>query len=101
MTIPALEAPKLLPTLGLFACIAIWFAFGDIAFFRAVGILFVAHGLSHLFTKSVPVGIKGFKPTFYVTGQFAVLFGLGMLCIGLLITIFAKQVSCLLGNQCL
>ena len=98
---PTLEAPKLLPTLGLFACIAIWFAFGDIALFRAVGILCVAHGLGHVFTKSVPVGIKGFKPTFYLTGHFAVLFGRGMLCIGLLITIFAKQVSCLLGNLCL
>ena len=87
------------PTVGVVACIAAFFAFGELAALRVGGLLCIGGSAHTLITRSVPVGIRGRPPSFYLTGVSAVLVGLIMAGLGVLLLAYPQEVSDALASS--
>lgn len=77
---------------GFIACVVAFFALGNIAGVRVVGIVVIGGALRTLITRSVPVGIRGRAPFFYITGPTAVIVGLIMALMGVLLVVYPQEV---------
>ena len=79
------------------AFIAAHLMFGAKAAVKVLGVACVATGLLWMVRRSVPVGIEGRAPSFYLGGWGAILAGLAMLAVGVVMLTYAAVAVCLLG----
>ena len=79
------------------AFIAAHLMWGTKAAVKVLGVACVATGLLWVLRRSVPVGIEGRAPSFYLGGWRAILAGLAMLAVGVLLLTYAAVAVCLLG----
>lgn len=78
------------------AFIAAHFMFGAKAAVKVLGVACVATGLLWIFRRSVPVGVEGQAPSFYLRGWGAIFAGLAMLAVGVLLLSYSAVAVCLL-----
>jgi maltodextrin utilization protein YvdJ len=79
------------------AFIAAHLMFGAKAAVKVLGVACVATGLLWMVRRSVPVGIEGWAPSFYLGGWGAILAGLAMLAVGVVLLTYTAVAVCLLG----
>jgi hypothetical protein len=77
--------------------IAAHLMFGAKAAVKVLGVTCVMTGALWMFRRSVPVGIEGRAPSFYVGGWSAVLAGLAIAAIGIGLLTYSSLAVCLLG----
>ena len=71
--------------------------FGAKAAVKVIGLACVATGVLWMFRRSVPVGIEGRAPSFYLGGITAFLAGLVMAVVGVCLLAYSGLAACLLG----
>ena len=71
--------------------------FGPIAAVRVAGVACIVCGLFWSIEGTVPVGIEGREPSFYLRGKLASVAGLAMFALGVVLLIYSGQVACVLG----
>lgn len=64
---------------------------------KVAGAFCVVTGLWWMFRRSVPVGIEGRAPSFYLDGWIAILAGLSMALVGGVLLAYSTLVACVLG----
>jgi hypothetical protein len=79
------------------AFIAAHLMFGAKTAVKVLGVACVATGLLWMFRRSIPVGIEGRAPSFYLGGWGAILAGLAMLAVGVVMLTYSAVAVCLLG----
>jgi len=79
------------------AFIAANFLLGINAAVRVVGISCVVTGVVWALNRSVPVGIEGQPPSFFVRGVGAKVAGAIIFIIGTVLLVYAHQAACFLG----
>ena len=77
--------------------IGVHLMFGAKAAVRVAGVACVATGVLWMFRRSVPVGIEGRAPSFYLGGWAAVLAGLAIGVVGVGLLTYSALAACLLG----
>jgi len=85
--------------LQLAAIVAVFLVAGEVPGYRIVGIFVVAHGFAAAWSESIPVGIKGKEPSFYLKGSHATIAGIGMIILGALIIWLAPELVCALSKS--
>src|SRR5215467_12876748 len=91
------SAEKIAGVCGLVAFIVAQFLFGITSAVRVLGILCVVSGAYWVLRGSVPVGIEGRPPAFYLRGASALIAGMAMAALGFALFVYSKQAACLLG----
>ncbi len=64
---------------------------------KVIGLACVATGILWMYRRSVPVGIEGRAPSFYLGGITALLAGLVMAVVGICLLAYSGLAACLLG----
>jgi len=64
--------------------------FGDVAFYRAVGVVLLFFAIK-IFKKKVGVGWQGFEPSFYLTGTNASIIGVLISFLSIMFVFFPEQ----------
>ena len=64
---------------------------------KVAGVACVASGLLWMIRRSVPVGIEGRSPSFYLGGFAAFIAGAAMLVVGVALLVYSALATCLLG----
>lgn len=77
--------------------IAAHLMFGAKTAVKVLGVTCVATGLLWMFRRSIPVGIEGRAPSFYLEGWGAIFAGLAILAVGVLMLVYSAVAVCLLG----
>ena len=77
--------------------IAAHFLFGITVAVKVLGIGCVICGVIWVVEKSVPVGIEGRKPSFFIRGVGGVVAGLSVVAIGVLLILYPGPAACVLG----
>ncbi len=93
---------QVIGVLGLVAFIVAHQLFGVVAAVRVAGLLCLACGALWVIRRSVPVGIKGQPPSFFLSGTLGLLAGIAMLVLGIALLAFPSVAGCFLGwSECL
>ena len=71
--------------------------FGITAGVRVMGVACLVAGMFWVVGRSVPIGIEGRPPFFYLRGTGALVAGLAMLAIGVALLMYSGQTACVLG----
>ena len=79
------------------AFIAAQFLFGIAAAVKVLGVACVATGALWAVGRSVPVGIEGRPPSFFLRGWLAILAGVAMASLGIGLVLYSRQSACVLG----
>ena len=79
------------------AFIAAQFMFGITAAVRVLGLACIVTGVVWSFGRSVPIGIEGRPPSFFLNGTCALIAGIAMVALGAAFMVYATQAACLLG----
>ena len=83
--------------LFLVAFIAAQLMIGITAAVRVLGVACVATGIVWSLGRSIPVGIEGRAPSFFLQGLGALIVGVAMVALGVGFLLYAAQAACLLG----
>jgi hypothetical protein len=86
------------------AFVAAHFFFGITVAVRVMGVGCIVGGTLWAKRRSVPVGIEGEPPSFYIRGTGATLIGIALTILGLALLVFANEAACIVGwakgSQC-
>ena len=83
--------------IAFIAFIGVHLLFDAKAAVKVAGVACLATGMLWMFRRSVPVGIEGRAPSFYLGGWTAVLAGLAIAAVGVGLLAFSALAACLLG----
>jgi hypothetical protein len=75
------------------ACFIAFAAFGNVAGYRVLGLVCCVGGAVVMYIRSIPIGIEGRPPSFYISGGAALFVGFLLSLLGLIILLFAKSIS--------
>jgi hypothetical protein len=64
---------------------------------KVVGVACLVAGAVWIIGRSVPVGIEGRRPSFFIRGPGALLAGLAMASAGIFLLLYSSQATCMLG----
>jgi len=93
---------QVIGVIGLVAFIVADQFFGAVAAVRVAGLLCLACGALWAIRRTVPVGIEGQPPSFFLSGALRLLAGITMLAIGIALLAFPSEAGCFLGwSECL
>jgi len=71
--------------------------FGAKAAVKVAGVACVGSGLLWMIRRSVPVGIEGRRPSFYLSGLLAFIVGAAIVAVGVVLLAYSSLATCLLG----
>ena len=71
--------------------------FGITVAIRVLGVACIAAGAVWIIGRSVPVGIEGRPPSFFLRGAGALIAGIAMAALGVAFLLYSQQAACLLG----
>ena len=71
--------------------------FGITAAVRVLGIACMVTGIVWSIGRSIPVGVEGRPPAFFLQGTGALLTGIAMAALGVALLFYASQAVCVLG----
>lgn len=92
---------QVIGALGLIAFIVADQFFGVVAAVRVAGLLCLACAALWLIRRTVPVGIEGQPPAFFLSRALRLLAGIAMLSVGIALLAFPSAAGCFLGwSQC-
>ena len=77
--------------------IATHLMFGITAAVRVLGIACLVTGIVWSFGRSIPVGMEGRPPSFFLQGIGALLAGVAMVSLGVALLLYSSQAACMLG----
>ena len=77
--------------------IAAYFILGISAAVKVLGIACLACGMIWIVKRSIPIGIEGRPPSFFLRGLPAVFAGIAMLLMGIVLLKYPVHAACLLG----
>ena len=93
---------QVIGALGFVAFVVAHQLFGVVAAVRVAGVLCLACGTLWVIRRTVPVGIEGQPPSFFLSGASGLLAGIAMLTLGIALLAFPSVAGCLLGwSECL
>lgn len=79
------------------AFIAAQFTFGIVAAVRVLDVACIVTAAVWFFGRSVPVGVEGRPPSFYLRRGVAVVAAVLMMVLGALLLLYSRQGACVLG----
>ena len=77
--------------------IAAHLMFGSTAAVRVLGLACLVTGVVWGFGRSIPVGMEGRPPSFFLHGIGALLAGIAMVALGVALLLYSSQAVCMLG----
>ena len=77
--------------------IAAHFLFGITVAVKVLGVACLVSGAIWCVGRSVPVGIEGRPPSFFLRGIGALLAGLSLAALGVFLLLYSLQAACMLG----
>lgn len=90
---PPREPPSIFEMLFFLLAIGVYVWLGPLWFVRVVGVMCLVGAGRAVVTMKVPVGWRGHEAAFFLTGVAAVLYAIGLGALGILMVVFAPQVS--------
>jgi hypothetical protein len=91
------DLEKIAGTLFFVAFIAADFLFGITVAVRILGATCLIAGTIWAVRRSVPVGIEGRPPSFFLRGGGALVAGIALMVFGVFLLLYSVQAACLLG----